>query len=98
MLYIYIGGERLILTDDSGSTWKNITNLFFDTIPGPVIGARDCSGTIYIGPDGYDQEMLRSTDQGRFFQDAGQVRIQGGAPLLHMRKGEVFDRGSTIFY
>ncbi|MEI8135634.1 MAG: hypothetical protein WCH46_11280 [bacterium] len=94
--YIYIGGSRLLRSPDNGGHWDNITSLFFDVLPGPVIGAKDCSGAIYIGPDKatHGSDMYRSVDQGHFFQIAGPTSFSS----IRMRKGVVLDRGSTIFY
>jgi hypothetical protein len=93
---VYIGGERLIKSFDSGATWQNINSIFFDSLPGPVLGSRDCSGTFYIGPDAltHGSELLRSVDQARFFQDAGASMFSS----IRLRKAVIMDRGSTFFY
>lgn len=93
---VYIGGGQLMKSSDSGATWQKISSIVFDTLTGAVIGARDCSGTIYLGPDAltHGTEILRSVDQARFFQDAGPAIFSS----FRMRKAVVLDRGSTFFY
>jgi hypothetical protein len=90
----YIGGSHLMLSPDSGATWQNITSLFFDTLRGPITGARDCSGNFYVGPSQAGNNMIRTVSQGKFFQDAGPSF--GGS--IALKKGIVFDRGSTFFF
>ena len=91
---IYIGGSKLFKSYDSGASWQILSSIFF-TLSGPVIGSRDCSGTLYIGPDSATHgEIYRSGDQGRFFQEAGQAIFSS----TRLRKGVVLDRGSTFFW
>jgi hypothetical protein len=92
---IYIGGAHCLKSSDSGKTWLTLTSVPFAPLAGPVIGARDCSGAFYIGPDGLThQSMFRSIDQGRFFQQTGPALFFSS----RMIKGAVFDRGSTFFW
>jgi hypothetical protein len=90
----YIGSSKLLSSADSGVNWGSITSLFFDSLPGPISGARDCSGNFYIGPSRAGNNMYRTVNGGKFFQDAGSS--WSGSTAL--KKGIVFDRGSTIFF
>ena len=92
---MYAGGNQLLQSLDSGATWKPLSSIFFD-LTGPVVGARDCSGVFYLGAYSHPVrgELLRSVNFGKFFQDVGPAYLS----LIHLRKGVVLDRGSTVFW
>ncbi len=92
---MYAGGKQLLKSLDSGATWKPLSSIFFD-LTGPVVGSRDCSGVFYLGAYSHPVrgELLRSVNFGKFFQDVGSAYLS----LIHLRKGVVLDRGSTVFW
>ncbi len=92
---MYAGGSQLLQSIDSGATWKPLSSIFFD-LTGPVVGTRDCSGVFYLGAYSHPVrgELLRSVNFGKFFQDVGPAYLS----LIHLRKGVVLDRGSTVFW
>ncbi|MDP4220778.1 MAG: hypothetical protein Q8896_10100, partial [Bacteroidota bacterium] len=93
---IFVGGQNCLKSLDSGASWQTLSSVPFPFLTGPVFGVRDCSGTFYIGPDGFTHgtDIYRSIDQGRFFQQAGPAMFSS----IRMIKSVVLDRGSTIFW
>jgi len=92
---MYVGGTQTYRSSNFGKSWDTLTSVFF-TLSGALVGARDCSGTFYIGPDAktHGTDMYRSTDHGRLFVQAGPAMFSS----IRLKKGVVLDRGSTFFY
>lgn len=92
---LYIGGKQPLQSADSGKTFVPVQNIFFFSTAGQILGARDCSGTFYIGPDSTERiEMLRSTSQAKFIQEVGVANFSSYRYL----KTVILDRGSTFFW
>ncbi len=99
---VFIGGDTLRVSGDSGVTWSAVVpppEFGIYSFTGQVYGANDCSGTFYFANSviyGTNTDILRSQDGGNTFEGVGPTPFiiwEGPAT-----KGWVFDRGSTVFW
>jgi len=93
--WIYIGGDQLRRSIDSGKTWTTIqppAELPINALSGQVFGVHDCTGVIYVAGV---NSIYRSRDQGQSFEEVGPSL---SIPAFIRQSIWAFDRGSTIFW